>query len=108
MTRQRTKLDSVNQVADWLIVKNKDNPQFIANVKAKLTSIERPLAEISRVLTDKRTSLEASLLALQDQESITELYEDHVTKVEKVLRKQAPVSVIYEKLKKDGEEAKVI
>lgn len=107
VAKQRAKLDSATQVANWLIVKNKDNPQFIANVKAKLKGVEQPLSEISKVLMERKGRLEASLLAAKDHEAVTELYEDNVKNIEKILRKQVPISVVFEKLKKDDDEGKV-
>lgn len=105
--KQRGKLESVTEVANWLIVRNKDNPQFAANVKAKLKSIEEPMKEISHVIDDRRKSLETVLLEKQDGESITELYECHLKDIEKLQRKRMPISVMYEKLKQDDEEEKV-
>ena len=100
-------MESVREVANWLILKNKDNPQFVANVKGKLSNIEQPLTEISQVLNDRRKSLETILLAKQDGESIADMYEHHLKGIEKLLRKRMPVSVVYEKLKQDDEEEKV-
>ena len=106
--KQRAKLESATEVANWLIVRNKETPQFAANVKAKLKSIEQPIKEMSHVLNDRRKSLETVLLEKQDGESITELYDCHLKDIGKLQRKRMPISVLYEKLKQDDEEEKVI
>ena len=106
--KQRAKLESATEVANWLIVRNKETPQFAANVKATLKSIEQPIKEMSHVLNDRRKSLETVLLEKQDGESITELYDCHLKDIGKLQRKRMPISVLYEKLKQDDEEEKVI
>ena len=106
--KQREKFDSATEVANWLMVKNKDSPQFISNVKARLSNIEKPLTEISHVLSERRKGLETALLSKQNSDSISELYEYRMKDIEKLLRKKLPISVVYEKLKKDDEEEKVI
>ena len=105
--KQREKLDSTTEVANWLMVKNRDNPQFISNVKAKLSNIQKPLTEISHVLSERRKGLESALISKQDSDSISELYEYRMKDIEKLPRKRLPISVVYEKLKKVDEEEKV-
>eukprot|EP00794_Sanderia_malayensis_P006649 gene6649-7395_t len=106
LAKQQTKLETAEKAAIWLTDENKDNPKFVSNVNTKLSKIKKPLSEMSDIMSDRRKRLQATLLTLQDFDVICENYLTDINKIEKKQRAQKPISVQWEKVKKQLDEQK--
>ena len=107
LVKQQAKLETAEKAADWLVEESKDNPQFVVNIKTKLSKIKKPLSEMSEIMMTRRKRLQSTLLDLRDFDVISDNYLTDLNKLEKKQRAQKPISVDWEKLKKQDDEQKV-
>ena len=100
-------METAERAAKWLIEQNKENPQFIANVRTSLAKIKKPLSEISDILTERKRRLQTTMLKLQDFNVICENCLTDLDCIEKKLQVQKPISVNFDRLKKQDDHLKV-
>ena len=106
IAKQKIKLDTVTKVGDWLMDDNKDNPQFIGNVKNKLSKVGQPLDEMLTILSERKTRLQEALLRAQEFRLNVKNVTTELDQLDKKLDKQKPVSVDWKTLRKQDEEHK--
>ena len=107
MAKQQMKLESAEHAAERLIANNEDKPQFVANVKAKIASIKKPLSEVSAFLVERRAKFQTAVLEMQDLDQTRENYQQSAVKINKKLDAQSFTALDYETLAKQEDMLKV-
>ncbi|XP_065062306.1 titin-like isoform X4 [Rhopilema esculentum] len=108
VAKQQMKLESAEHAAERLIANNEDKPQFVANVKAKIASIKKPLSEVSAFLVERRAKFQTAVLEMQDLDQTRENYEQSAVKINQKLDAQSFTTLDYETLAKQEDMLKAI
>jgi len=101
ITKQKVNILLVDELADWLCEERKSMTQYCTNVINKVNKIKQPLQELSTRLTDRRTRLQAILVASQDFKDAFDHFIVELDQLEKKQQKNKPISVQWKVSGKD-------
>ena len=105
--RQKTKLESVKETADWLTKNNENQPQFIATIKGKIAGVENPIENLGLILAQRKVRLQEALMNLQDYSVVAANLRREIEAVEKKFDGLSALGVDWPILKKQLNELKV-
>lgn len=106
--KYRAKLDVLEEITDFLIVAEKDDPTLVAELREKFSAVEEPFERLHSVVLQRQARLQNIVINSQDfQLSLSEA-QNNLNEFERSVAQLEPISAIYEVVQRQKEDHEVI
>lgn len=98
----------LEEITDYLIVAEKDDPTLVAELREKFSAVEEPFERLHSVVLQRQARLQNIVINSQDfQLSLSEA-QNNLNEFERSVAQLEPISAIYEVVQRQKEDHEVI
>lgn len=98
----------LEEITDYLIVAEKDDPTLVAELREKFSAVEEPFERLHSVVLQRQARLQNIVINSQDFQLSLNEAQNNLNEFERSVAQLEPISAIYEVVQRQKEDHEVI
>lgn len=106
--KYRPKLELLEEITDYLMEAEKDDPTLVAEIRERFSAVEEPFERLHSNVLQRQARLQNIIIQGQDFQLSLREAQDQLNEFERNIAQLEPISAIYEEVQQQKEDHEVI